>query len=79
MKKFFVYILECKDGSYYTGVTSKLWQRLDEHNAGLHPKSYTFKRRPVILRWVEEFDDSFSAFLVEKQIKIGRASCRERV
>ncbi|WP_037316543.1 GIY-YIG nuclease family protein [Salegentibacter sp. Hel_I_6] len=69
MKKFYVYIVECSDGSFYTGVTSSLQKRIDEHNAGLHPKAYTYSRRPVSLKWVQEFNDSFSAFLVEKQIK----------
>jgi putative endonuclease len=69
MKKFYVYIVECRDGSFYTGVTFKLQKRIDEHNAGLHPTAYTYSRRPVSLKWVEEFDDSFSAFSVEKRIK----------
>jgi putative endonuclease len=43
-----VYVLECADGSYYTGVTNDLTRRLDAHRAGKASK-YTRGRRPVRL------------------------------
>jgi len=38
----YVYILECADGSFYTGVTNNVDRRLAEHNEGISPKSYTY-------------------------------------
>ena len=48
---YFVYIVECVDGFYYTGVTNNLDRRIAEHNEGLDPKSFTYKRRPVVLKY----------------------------
>jgi putative endonuclease len=47
MKLLYVYILECSDGSYYTGITNNLTRRLEQHQSGKNPDSYTFARRPV--------------------------------
>jgi len=69
MKKSYVYILKCSDKTYYTGVTSNLSKRIDEHKIGLHKNSYTFKRRPVDLVFYAEFTDINIAFEKEKQIK----------
>nr|WP_299071819.1 GIY-YIG nuclease family protein [uncultured Allomuricauda sp.] len=69
MKQSFVYILECSDGTYYTGVTSNLEQRLFEHESGKHINSYTYLRRPVTLVFYGEFTDINSAIEKEKQIK----------
>ena len=44
-----VYIVECADGTLYTGITNDLERRLDEHNAGTGAR-YTRSRRPVVLR-----------------------------
>ena len=57
MKESFVYMLECSDGTYCTGVTSNLEKRLDEHNSGKYPDSYTFRRRPVELVFHAKFKD----------------------
>lgn len=69
MKMYYVYILECNDKSYYTGITNSLNRRLYEHNFGYDKNSYTFSRRPVILKWSEQFTDPNYAIMVEKQIK----------
>ena len=69
MKSFYVYILECSDGSFYTGVTSNLEMRLEQHNLGGNKKSYTYSRRPFILSYVMEFNSATDAILAEKQIK----------
>lgn len=45
---YFVYILECSDGSYYTGSTDDIQKRLWQHMQGVEPASYTYSRRPVI-------------------------------
>jgi putative endonuclease len=69
MNQYFVYILLCSDNSYYTGVTNNLERRLYEHEAGLDPGSYTFKRRPLKLVFSESFNDIAQAIAFEKQVK----------
>ena len=50
--KWWVYILRCKDGTLYTGVTTDLARRLKQHNAGTASK-YTRARRPVVMVYRE--------------------------
>ena len=69
MKQSYVYILRCRDGSYYTGVTSILEQRMYQHISGYYPDCYTFKRRPLSLVFYAEFTDITLAIEKEKQIK----------
>ena len=69
MKNYFVYILKCKDGSFYTGITNNLERRLFEHNLGTDKSSYTCSRRPVELVWFEMFTDPSQAIMFEKKIK----------
>jgi len=49
MTLYFVYILLCSDNSYYTGMTDNIERRFNEHQEGVYPRAYTFKRRPVQL------------------------------
>jgi putative endonuclease len=66
---FYFYILECADGSYYTGLTRKEPEEREwEHNAGL-VEGYTSARRPVVLKCVEEFESVSDAIDRERQIK----------
>ncbi|MEZ4798059.1 MAG: GIY-YIG nuclease family protein [Flavobacteriaceae bacterium] len=69
MKIYYVYILECSDNTYYTGITSNLEKRLIEHQSGKHIDSYTFKRRPINLKFYAEFTNVEIAIQTEKQIK----------
>ena len=69
MKFMFVYILECSDGSYYTGVTNNLELRLQQHDAGIHPYSYTFSRRPLKIVFHQMFLSTALAFEFETKIK----------
>lgn len=64
----YVYILECADGSFYTGWTTNLKKRLSAHNAGRGAK-YTRSRRPVRLVYTECFDDKSAALKREHAIK----------
>jgi putative endonuclease len=66
---YIVYILLCSDGSYYTGSTNDMQRRLFEHQEGLSPTAYTFRRRPVKLVWSEEVVTLNDALLHEHQIK----------
>jgi len=65
---FFCYILECADGSYYTGWSTDPERRLRQHNAG-HGARYTRSRRPVRLAYVEEQPDRRTAMKRELAIK----------
>jgi len=66
---YFVYILECNDTSYYTEVTNDLDRRLWEHNNDDNVLCYTFKRRPVGLKYFQRFLDINQAIEFEKQVK----------
>lgn len=63
-----MYILECADGSYYTGSTKELERRLLEHQNS-HGANYTKKRLPVKRVYVEEFSRIDEAFYREKQVQ----------
>jgi len=67
--RFYVYILKCADGSYYTGVTNDIELRFKQHNAGIDPTSYTYSRRPVELVFMNEFKYIDQAIAFEKQVK----------
>ena len=68
MKRAWVYILQCADGSHYTGCTTDIDQRVAKHQGGEVP-GYTQTRRPVKLLWCDEFPDVVQAAQVERQIK----------
>ena len=69
MQQSYVYILKCADGTFYTGVSSNLTQRLFQHETGYYPDCYTSTRRPVELVFYAEFTDINLAIEKEKQIK----------
>lgn len=64
----YTYILECKDGTYYTGWTNNLDKRLKDHNEGKGAK-YTKPRLPVSLIYYEEFQTKKEAMRREYAIK----------
>lgn len=64
----YTYILKCRDGTYYTGWTNNLDQRLKAHNKGKGAK-YTRPRRPVELAYYETFSTKEEAMRREAQIK----------
>jgi len=68
MLKGWVYILECSDGSYYTGSTNNVERRLAQHRCGEGAK-YTKNRRPVKLAYCEAFERVDEAFYREKQVQ----------
>lgn len=69
MKFYYVYILRCSDGTFYTGITNNVEVRLNQHNAGFNPESYTYTRRPVSLEYIQEFTDPAQAIAFEKKFK----------
>ncbi len=65
---WYVYILECSDGTLYTGITTDLDKRLKTHNNGKGAK-YTKARLPVVLKASFESEDRSSASKEEYRIK----------
>ena len=65
---YFVYMLECSDGSYYVGPADDLARRIAEHEAGQIP-GYTSTRLPVRLVWSQDFAARIEALEAEIRIK----------
>jgi putative endonuclease len=65
---FWVYILRCADGRYYTGHTDNLQTRIAQHNADGFC-DFTSRRRPVRLAWCQEFPTRIEALESERRIK----------
>ncbi len=63
-----VYILECADGSLYTGITNHLERRMKAHTNGKGAK-YTKHRGPFTVRYTEAFDSKGAALQREAAIK----------
>ena len=66
---FWVYILQCRDSSYYTGHTDNLEARLYQHYHKNFPTCYTATRLPVKLAYSAQFPSRIEALQAEKQIQ----------
>jgi len=76
---YFVYILQCSDSSFYTGITTDLARRVKEHNSSKLGAKYTRPRRPCTLVYFKEFADRSSALIEEFRIKSLSRSQKECV
>ncbi len=65
---FWVYMLRCADGSYYTGHTDNLELRLAQHHSGDLP-GYTHDRHPVHLAFSQDFPTREEALSMEQRLK----------
>ena len=74
----YVYVVECSDGTYYTGYTTDVERRVADHNNGDGAK-YTRGRRPVELVYVESFDTQSAAMQREHAVKQLRRPTKERL
>lgn len=74
----FVYIVECADGTYYTGYTTDVERRVGEHNAGTGAR-YTRGRTPVTLIYTETYGTKSDAMSREYAIKQLRRRQKERL
>ncbi len=72
----YVYIIECSDGTYYTGYTTDVERRVAEHNDGTGAK-YTRGRQPVTLVHVEAYETQSAAMQREHAIKQLRRAEKE--
>lgn len=66
---YYLYILKCSDGTLYTGITTNLERRLNEHNTSRLGSRYTRARRPVTLVYSKKFDNRSAASVEESRIK----------
>lgn len=73
-----LYVLQCRDGSYYVGTTAKAPEtRASEHQAGIDPDAWTFHRRPVRLLHAVFFGSIIEAISAERQLKGWRREKKE--
>ena len=75
-KQWLLYILECKDGTLYTGITDNLQRRLDAHKSGKGAK-YTKGRAPLTLRYTEQCGNHSQA--LRREIEIKKLTRQERI
>ena len=68
MLMWFLYIAQCSDSSFYTGISNDLEKRLKEHNSGKASK-YTRARLPVAFVYIEELDSKSKALKREAEVK----------
>ncbi|XLQ19572.1 MAG: GIY-YIG nuclease family protein [Candidatus Moraniibacteriota bacterium] len=66
---YFVYILHCSDDTLYTGITTDVSRRLEEHNGKVKGAKYTKMRQPVKLVYSAEFLNRSTASIEECRIK----------
>ena len=66
---YYVYILQCSDGTLYTGWTDDPDKRVRDHNSSKRGAKYTRSRRPVALKYVEGFRSKGKAMSREAEIK----------
>ncbi|MDH4944605.1 GIY-YIG nuclease family protein [Sulfurimonas sp. C5] len=69
VSKWKVYIVKCSDDTLYTGITTDLEKRVDEHNHSTKGAKYTKVRRPVELVYYENRTDRVDASKREYEIK----------
>ena len=66
---YFLYIIQCNDQTFYTGITTNLDRRIKEHNSSKLGAKYTKVRRPVKLVYSKEFENRSLASKEESRIK----------
>lgn len=74
---YFVYIVECNDGTLYTGSTNDVEKRVMTHNTGKTGARYTKNRRPVVLKYVEMCESKSDA--LKKEILIKKKNREEKL
>lgn len=64
-----LYVVECSDGTFYTGISANVWRRLWQHNNSKRGAKYTSTRRPVKLRKCWKYPNRGAALRAEKAFK----------
>ena len=76
---WYVYVLLCADGTYYTGITTDTRRRLNEHNNTKRAAKYTRVRRPVSLVFSKRFNDRSAAQKAEYVFKRYSRAQKKRI
>ncbi|MCL5435192.1 MAG: GIY-YIG nuclease family protein [Patescibacteria group bacterium] len=76
---YYVYIVQCSDGSFYTGIATNLERRLRQHNGELKGGAVYTRRAPVRLVHMEEFGTHLEAVRREVEIKGWTREKKERL
>ncbi len=76
---FYVYLVECRDGTYYCGYTKDLEQRIHHHNNTNQGAFYTKNKRPVKLVYFEEYPTQKEAMRREYEIKSYKRKKKEEL
>lgn len=79
MKKWFVYMVRCRDNSLYTGISVDIEQRVKNHNHPRKGAKYTRKRQPVTLVWWIPSESHSQALRLERAIKKLRKTQKEQI
>ena len=66
---YYIYVVKCSDKTLYTGTTTDLGRRIEEHNTSDKGAKYTRSRRPVTLVYSEEFENKSDALKREIEVK----------
>ena len=69
MKIWYLYVVRCGDGTLYTGITTDLKRRLNEHNTNNKGAKYTKTRRPISLVYYELYQSRSNAQKAEHKFK----------
>jgi putative endonuclease len=69
MRLWYMYVVKCSDSTLYTGVTTDIIRRIDEHNYSKKGAKYTRSRRPVTLIYKEKFANRSEACRSEYAFK----------
>jgi putative endonuclease len=77
-REWYFYIVKCRDGSFYSGITNNIEHRIKEHNKGTGAK-YTSGRRPVKLIYSEKHATVSAAMKRESQVKNWSRTKKERL
>ena len=69
LNKWYLYVVECADGTLYTGITTDVKRRINEHKYSFKSAKYTRSRRPVTLLMANEHESHSSAAKAEWRFK----------
>ena len=78
-KKWYMYVVRCHDETFYTGITTDLVRRINEHNGSTRGAKYTASRRPVTLIYSVEYPDRSSASIAEAKFKKLRRAQKDAI
>lgn len=74
---YYIYILECADNTFYTGITTDLERRVSEHNFSPLWAKYTKTRRPVKLIYSEKYENR--SWASKREIEIKKLSKKQKI